>query len=298
VVVREEYSEIEHLSFIAWENDPERRSRHMVMLTAYLDESRTDEGKPYPVIGGYLSEVGEWLAFSVEWRAILADAGLPCFHAAECWANEKHSPFEDRTKWTMAAKERLIGKLLTVIEQYALRSILSTVDNDAYLEVIGDRKATANKQGSQYELCGFSSAVLVGKFAEASSPFPILFVYDEGNRYRHQFEKGYTVVRTGPHSFVPYLGPLTFASDTRIVPLQAADLFAWTIARTVHDVMVERKAPSVPWASRIWNGVPRLENIMRRKTLIGLRELGWGQSISISDKDVRKVLKVLDRRRH
>ena len=91
-----EYSEIEHLSYIVWEDDPRRRSRTMAMLTAYFDESRTDSDMPFPVIAGYLGEVGEWLSFSVEWKAVLATAGLSFFHAAECWANQRGSEFEDR----------------------------------------------------------------------------------------------------------------------------------------------------------------------------------------------------------
>lgn len=290
-IATDEYSEIEHLSFIVWENDPERRSRHMAMLTAYMDESRTDEGKPYPVIGGYIAPVEEWLAFSGEWKAVLSDAGLTGFHAADCWSNDK--PFDDRRRWNMPAKERLVNKLLTVIEQHAIKSIVTAVDNDAYLESIGDRQVTANKQGSQYELCATSSAILVGKFAEALSPFPVSFVFDFGNRYRHQFERGYAIARIGPQSFVRYLGALTFASDERVMPLQAADLFAWTTARTVHDVLVEKKDPSVPWATRTWTGLPRLENFIQKHTLTGLSDLGWGKTIKFNDKDFHKLQKTM-----
>jgi Protein of unknown function (DUF3800) len=269
----------------------------MVMLTAYFDESRTDEGKSYPVIGGYLSAVGEWIEFSVEWKSVLAEAGLASFHTVELWANEKGSPFEDKTKWDMAAKERLVNQLLTVIERYALRSVVSMVDNDAYLAVIGDRQTSTNKQGSQYELCGFSSTILVGMFAEEESPFPVSFVFDIGNRYRHHFEKGYTIARTGPQSFARYLGPLTFAPDERVAPLQASDLFAWTIARTAHETLVEKIEPSVPWSSRLWHNTPRLENFIQKKTLVGLKDRGWGTDIKITDKDFQKIKKLLSRPR-
>lgn len=264
----------------------------MAMLTAYLDESRTDGGMPFPTIGGYIGTVDAWLAFSIEWKEVLADAGLTFFHAAECWANQKGSQFEDREKWDLAAKRRLVGKFLTIVERHGLRGVLSTLDNDAYLEIIGDRKAGSNKQGSQYELLAWSTAVLVGKMAESESPFPISFVFDEGNTYRHQFELGYSIVRIGPHSFTPYLGPVTFASDVRVVPLQAADLYAWTAARIAHDFLGKNKVPKVPWSFRLWEKVPRLENYIQRSTLEGLRENGWGTKMKFSQKDFHKIQKI------
>lgn len=278
-----DYSEIDHLSFVVWENDPARRSRYMAMLTAYLDESRTDEGKAYPVIGGYLAPVEAWLAFSSEWKAILREEGIPCFHAAECWGNIKKSVFEDRQKWTMREKERLIGRLLTVVEAHVFRGVVSSLDNQAYLKLIGDRKASRHKHGSQYELCGFSTAILVGEFAESKSPFPISFVFDQGNRYRHQFERGYEIVRRGPQPFVRFLGPLTFASDERVVPLQAADLYAWTLARSMHETLADRRPASVPWAERLWYSVPRLENFMYPETLAKLAKNPWWTDDRIVD---------------
>lgn len=137
-----DYSEIEHLSFIVWEDDPGRLNRDMAMLTAYMDESRTDGGKPFPVVGGYLASLEHWLTFSVEWKGVLKEFGISSFHAAPCWANERGSQFEDRDRWNWQAKGKLIGQLLTVIERHAMRSIVSSLDHRAYVQCSDERSSS------------------------------------------------------------------------------------------------------------------------------------------------------------
>jgi hypothetical protein len=245
----------------------------MVMLTTYLDESRMEDAHNYPVMGGYLGTVGSWLELSVDWKRILMDAGILVFHAAEMWANQKGTVFEDSTTWNLAAKVALVEKLLTVIEDSSLIGVLCAIDNAAYLEIAGSRKDFSNKYGSQYEMCGYGCTIVVGQFAASYSPSPIAFVLDEGNRYRHQFERAYEIARRGPQSMNRYLGSLTFASDARATPLQAADLYAWTVARIAYeDMAANRDALSVPWAQRLWSGVPKLEKFIHRDLLIKIRD--------------------------
>ena len=186
----------------------------MAMLTAYFDESRMDEGRLYPVVAGYVGTVATWFGVTAKWKDVLRDAELPVFHAKDCWANK--GPFRDRKKWRMSAKEQLVNKLLDIIrDQKVLFSVVTAIDNDAYLAVAGERKHVRHKYGSQYELCGYSSAILIGKFAEEASPFPVSFVFDQGNLYRHDFERAYQMIQRGPWPFAEFLGPLTFADDER-----------------------------------------------------------------------------------
>jgi len=133
------YSAIEHLSFDLWGDDLKRLTNVMAMVTAYLDESRMDDDKPYPVISGYLCEVGDWIEFTTKWRAVLSKAKVKTFHTKELWGNAKKSDFADKRRWNMPAKEALVGELLTVIEHHRNRyAIIASLDNAAYLESVGD----------------------------------------------------------------------------------------------------------------------------------------------------------------
>ena len=97
---------------------------------------------------------------------------------------------------------------------------------------------------------------------------PVSLVFDEGNLYRHQFEHGYSIIRRNPHESAQYLGALTFASDERAVPLQAADLFAWTVARYTHEIHVEKRATaSAPWTERVFKRRRRVEYLMSREEI-------------------------------
>ncbi len=255
------YSAIEHLSFDLWGDDPKRLTNIMTMVTAYLDESRVDDDKPYPIVGGYLGEVGDWIEFAAQWRAVLSKAKVKAFHAKDLWGNNKKSDFADKKRWNMPAKEALVGELLTIIEGHRNRySIIASLDNAAYLDLIGDRQNLANKAGSQYELLGYMTTTMVVRFAMIHTKRPVSFVFDEGNLYRHHFERAYSINRRNPREFAPYLGGLTFGSDERIMPLQAADLFAWSAARHTHEIHIEkRQVSSASWAHRALTQRRRLE---------------------------------------
>ena len=53
--------------------------RVLVMLTAYFDASRTEEGRPYVAVSGCLAYENKWKLFQPAWQAILDREGLPLF---------------------------------------------------------------------------------------------------------------------------------------------------------------------------------------------------------------------------
>ena len=259
---------------------------------AYFDESRMDDGKPFPTIGGYVSTVGNWLELNVRWRSELKNVGLTSFHAKDCWANK--GQFADREKWPTTAKRELVDSLLNIILQFSLRCFVCTLDNGAYLEASQDRQPS--RFGSQYELCGFGVSVLLGKWAEAHNVREVAVVFDQGNRYRHNFELGYQLTQCGSWTFARPLGSITFASDERVVPLQAADLYAWTMARTIDEGMAQQISPTIPWAYRVWHDVPRSENYIKRGTLEKMRDMNvFGEDLALNAKDVGRFIRAIRR---
>ena len=285
------YCALEHISYVGCDDEATRLSRYMAMLTAYLDESRMEDTKAYPVVGGYLGTVEGWLALTAAWKDALRDEGISHFHAKDLWSNDE--PFDDTARWTFDAKVALVDRLIDIIHRSVICSVVTAIDNSAYLAVAGSRARAASKYGSQYELCGCSCAVLVGQYAMRESPFPIHFVFDEGNRFRHHFERGYQIVQRGPCHFAPHLGPLTFASDLRVVALQAADLIAWTVARSVEATLVKDEASDVPWAWRAWHELPRLENFMQRPLLERIKGVNYWQDKPYADKELSRFFRAV-----
>jgi hypothetical protein len=266
----------------------------MAMLTAYFDESRMDDGdggKPYPVIGGYVASVENWLSLTSQWRAVLQDNGLKAFHAKDCWANQKE--FKDRVRWNKQAKCDLVNGLLDIIQEHVPLSIISTIDGEAYKELTAD--ALADRFHSQYELCGFSCSVLLGEWAEPLNPSPIALVFDQGNPHRHSFEIGHSLVRVGPWPWSRFLGSISFASDERVVPLQAADLYAWSMSRTIDEGMAQgRRTPTVPWSYRVWHDVPRSENYMKRRVLTAMQKAGiFNANAPMDQKEAAKFVQAV-----
>jgi Protein of unknown function (DUF3800) len=51
------------------------------MLEAYFDESGTHAGSRTLSVGAFVADQDKWIAFSRQWKATLAEAGIECFHA-------------------------------------------------------------------------------------------------------------------------------------------------------------------------------------------------------------------------
>jgi hypothetical protein len=65
-------------------------SSHKVVavLQAYLDESGTHAQSPVVMIGGFVASADLWGLIETDWNGILANIGVPYFHASECEAGD------------------------------------------------------------------------------------------------------------------------------------------------------------------------------------------------------------------
>src|SRR3990172_9008003 len=58
-------------------------NRHLMIFTAYADESGIHQQSGNIVLAGYVSTSPQWNSFETEWKEALAGFGIPAFHMTD-----------------------------------------------------------------------------------------------------------------------------------------------------------------------------------------------------------------------
>jgi hypothetical protein len=129
----------------SWLREIITRSEHdsgvriMAFLTAYIDESGTDEKSKTVVIAAAVARNSSWLKLESAWKAILKKHGVKAFHAKEFY----HSRGEFK-EWTQEMKERMASKLTQAIVSEVSWFFGSGVPQEDFIKVkreFSDRRA-------------------------------------------------------------------------------------------------------------------------------------------------------------
>lgn len=222
----------------------EGRRRHLLILRAHIDDSGGKGYSPVIVLAGYLASVERWAEFSLEWRAMLDEVGLPSFHMADVWRLERR----------LMAKGPLRRDLLLVragecIKRHAEHAFIVSVSLDAHehwMEAPDDRSGLLSaRYTALFSLCTmlYQHAYLnhFDKTLEVifdqgidGSPITFLKSFDE---FRNQAMQHF------PGLSVPYP---SFLSDNDVLPLQAADYLAWLARRNALNIVRRRNLMQMP----------------------------------------------------
>ncbi len=105
----------------------EARRRHLLILRAHIDDSGGRGYSPVFVLAGYLASVERWADFSIEWRALLDEAGLPVFHTSQVWRLERRLMAQGPLR-----RDLLLVRAVDCIRRYAERAFVVSVGLDAH----------------------------------------------------------------------------------------------------------------------------------------------------------------------
>ncbi|MFI5115397.1 MAG: hypothetical protein ACHP8B_01730 [Terriglobales bacterium] len=233
VEVVDSYSPLEHLARSV-RLDGKWRESIFVMFTPYFDCSHGSDGKGAWVVSGWLSTVGQWEAFTVDWKLVLAKFGVTYFHMKEF----AHSTDEYANGWKGEDTKRalFIRSLLSVIDSYAKASFSCLIERSVFDEM--DKEYEVREYfGNEYAICARTCVAEVNKWLLSHGyETPAEYVFEDGD------ERGrlsYLIESTG------YPAPIFKPSRDRItkdgviirglLPLQAADFAAYEIYKGWHD---------------------------------------------------------------
>jgi len=221
----------------------ERNKRWIVVCQAYIDASGMGgiDRDLDLILAGFLSTSEVWADFSDAWKAELdTKPQIDCFKFTKHYKDKK---LKDK-----------ICNLTEIIRSFPLVRICSYIDKEEYSQYIiksednftGNtkkvfclpmgsynlviEKSTKRRIDNPYWLCFHNIIVeTVGDQIKHKLQTPIEFIFDEEGALGIDCLLWYNYFKqhTFPKWVLPYLGdPPSFKNDERMMPLQAADLYA------------------------------------------------------------------------
>lgn len=190
------------------------------LVSAYFDESGTDDLSPVMSVAGYLFEAERGKLFANKWNAALADKGIGYFHMVDCAHGN-----EDFANLTLLERTTLAQTLIEMIKSFALRGVGAIMPTGIYDKLMPYH----DNLGGAYNYCLWQCLHGVEKWREENnSGDDMAYFFESGHKSQSQanrimhftFSEKHNRTRFGyiAHSFV----------DKRRFPgVQAADILAW-----------------------------------------------------------------------
>lgn len=208
------------------------------MITAYFDESGShanQDGVPVLSLGCYISTAEQWEHFAKEWREILNEYKIACFHAVDY-----ENPFcKDYENWDKGKKVWFYQRLQTVIKRRVKKGIAICIVLDDFTKVItGDY---LKQLVSPYSFAARTCFEIIGEWSEKHNlQEPVACVFEAGSRKGGEVCDVFNRIKTHYN-----LGTLSFADKKDVViskrgvtterkgilHLQAADILAYEIRK-------------------------------------------------------------------
>ncbi len=223
------YSAIRH---IAKSLHPRSReaSIPVAIATAYFDESISSQAC---AVAGLVTTIDHWVKFDEDWSRLLDKYKIGALHMKDY----AHSNGEFQTwKGDEVKRRQFLERVIDILARRNMTAIGIVIDRGAFARTIAQDEFISNFYVNEYSTASVMS--LLGTQVWASSrPLekPVDFVFDRGNPHRKDFQRAYDFVRMVPFE-AKALGALSFADDSQVAALQAADFVAYETCKIYSDL--------------------------------------------------------------
>ena len=212
-----------------------------MILSAFVDDSGSDEASRYFVLAGYVMQAPFWEAFSDEWASGLRrEPTIEYFHMADAEYGDGN------LKGLGEPLRKLkVNELSDVISKFEPLAVSSWLSWESYRKI-----ARANihpKIDSPYAVLFYQVMRAVHEFQIKTNPqgkyHRVDFVFDDQSKIGFRALQWYSALKTAaPEPYKSMMGVMpVFEDDKKIVALQAADMLAWHVHRELEHP--EEKRP-------------------------------------------------------
>lgn len=219
---------------------PERLSRRLCMFRVFIDESGNDASEPMLMAVAWVGSVEQWKRFADEWQLTL-EANNPkplVLHKNERYF--KHSEARGRegcfAGFSDDEAELKTVNLASVITRYDLKAFGLILDREQYFRIVDEM--VVKKSGTLYRnyikdplyilLHRLVDWVLHNQY-ESNPNDKVDFIFDSGKMSERVVAMFEFIRDNFSHLSPPIMGTLIPMDDKKVMPLQAADLFAGQI---------------------------------------------------------------------
>ena len=229
-------SEIEHIARAVWFGDF-KVSNLLMGLTAYFDDSGTDEANPFLVVAGFAASIEQWDRFTDEWRIAQQEFKAPVpFKAKEFDdARRGYGPYKD---WPDSKRKEYYNRLLGIIIRRSFKSFGTALEKAAYQSVILPSERLRKYFYSPFAFSSVNCIFQVCDWRNELYPTePVLFYFDEGNKNQGQLLDVAKRVLIPSDRMIEDVRP---GDDSKLPPLQAADLMAFELCVGSRNMRAEK----------------------------------------------------------
>ncbi len=212
------------------------------MIRAYFDESETpDQAQGYFVVAGVVAEARRWGRFERDWRHVLDEFCAPYLHMKE-YAHRK-GPF---LGWAEAKRASFLGQLSHVLasQKKYIRSVSCAISAEDYGNCLSH--AEKGEAGHPYLLCLRQCAAnVLALFKADAHSHQINFVFDGRPDFIGKAVDALSELKVNPRippSAREMIVGITPGDDLKILPLQAADYFAYEVNKYYREPTRRRQS--------------------------------------------------------
>lgn len=221
------------------------------MLQAYVDESGAGDPRVF-VLAGYVAPAENWAKFSDDWREMLGmRPSLDCFKMVEMARSDERLK---RAEW-----------FYRIIERHVTAAVSCAIDVGGLVRAVDSFHWPPNIVGIEQlknpYLFGFKA--IIDKLAQYQRLMkieePIDFIFDEKSE-KSKTLQGYDGIKLfSAPEFRSLMGSMPiYRDDKQVLPLQAADLYAWWVRKWISEGVEDGVAKlKFSWKPEV--DIPRLE---------------------------------------
>lgn len=265
-----------HIFALVFGLPPRIRDKRLIMtLHAFVDDSGSEPKGQVFVLAGYISTAERWDGFARRWDEICAESpAISNFKMASAW--QLGGPYwrafrEDKRE---AVRDRKLLKLAQAVHDSVTCAFAVGMTWRAYESVVRERVPQSVER--PYFFLFWRIIQLVAQWQDKSSlREKVDFVFDDQSKIgcmANSWHGNFLDCMTDGEKFM-LSGAPTFKHDSDMLPLKAADMWAWSYRREVvqqERAKVEKRAYKRHPAMDILFRCPREESVIVEK---GLRAL-------------------------
>jgi hypothetical protein len=209
----------------------------------FADESGKWRDKAFICLCGYLSTDDDWTAFVARWRVLLAKYEFPALHLTTYWQECK------ARQWSPEKTDVVLSEFIDVVREHTWLAVAVGMDTGHFKAMPSHAQRAL---GDPDMLCMERFLRLIrNRLAAEDYNGRISVTFDEDEEY---VVKSYRIIRRlrcANPDLGRYIGAVSFADDTFLLPLQAADMLANLTSRFYRVRLLDKDAPVPPLLERL-----------------------------------------------
>jgi Protein of unknown function (DUF3800) len=201
-------------------------------LTAYFDDSASEEKSKILVLAGYVHSTETWVRFSDDWLAILSAAPTIQYFKMR----EAENLSGEFLGWDAAARDAKVLAFADLIEKHKPWSIACFISRADHQDII--RPIIPYDLRHPYVDAFYAIIIKLAQWHRHDGrTAPVDLVFDEQGEMGRNAAMWYEHIKSmQPPEIQAMLGDIPeFRDDKQTPPIQAADLLAWHLRRSKED---------------------------------------------------------------